>query len=117
MHVWKKGACFVDYNEVEKEKMKMTEKKEILDDVLRVVNGGTKQENEEMYQYISRKFPEFTYLPKEDAIAVALIDRMPIASVQVSNEYIDTENKFVLRDGRELNHSEMLEMLKKQYGE
>ena len=39
----------------------MADKKEILDEMLRVINGGTKEENEEMYQYISRKFPEFTF--------------------------------------------------------
>ena len=95
----------------------MADKKEILDEMLRVINGGTKEENEEMYQYISRKFPEFTYLPKEDAIAVALIDRMPVDSLQLSNEFIDKENWFVLRDGRVLTHSEMLKMLKEKYGD
>ena len=109
--------CFVHYSDGEKEKTRMADKKEILDEMLRVINGGTKEENEEMYQYISRKFPEFTYLPKEDAIASALIDRMPVDSLQLSNEFIDKENWFVLRDGRGLTHSEMLKMLKEKYGD
>ena len=42
---------------------------------------------------------------------------MPVDSLQLSNEFIDKENWFVLRDGRVLTHSEMLKMLKEKYGD
>ena len=99
------------------EEMIMEKKKEIADERIQFTNGGTEQELEEMYAYVKRKFPEFSDLPRDDAISMALFSSLPIDTIRLSTYNPSFKNQFVLRDGRELNHKQIMEMLKRQYGE
>ena len=97
----------------------MTEKKQIPNELLQFVNGGTEQELVEMYEYIHRKFPEFDNLPREDAIATALLVYLPMISrVQLSNfAPPETKNYFIMEDGTEIGVPAIMAMLKERYGD
>ena len=96
----------------------MNEKKQISNELLQFVNGGTEQELGEMYEYIHRKFPEFDNLPREDAIATALLVYLPINRAQLSNYAPpETKNYFIMEDGTEVGVPEVMVMLKERYGD
>ncbi|MBR4457277.1 MAG: hypothetical protein IKS32_13820 [Solobacterium sp.] len=95
----------------------MSGEKVILDQVMKFVNGGTEQETKEMYSYIHRKFPEFDNLPREDAIATALIVYLPIDKVLFNTINPEAENSFTTRDGRQIGHEQVMAMLREKYGD
>ena len=91
--------------------------KKIPDELIHFINGGTEQELAEMYAYVKRKFPEFSDLPRDDAIAMALFTSLPMDTLRLSTYDPSFKNQFTLRDGRELNHKEVMALLKKEYGD
>ena len=96
----------------------MTEKIKIPDELMRFITGGTEQELAEMYAYIHRKFPEFDNLPRDDAIATALIVYLPIGKAELSTYGPeDKENVFFTYDGRQIGTPEIMAMLREKYGD
>ncbi|MBE6129031.1 MAG: hypothetical protein E7185_07125 [Erysipelotrichaceae bacterium] len=96
----------------------MAEKIQIPNELMQFINGGTEQELAEMYAYIHRKFPEFDNLPREDAIATALIVYLPIGRTELSNYGPeDKKNVFFTYDGQELGTPEIMAMLREKYGD
>ena len=96
----------------------MTEKKQIPNELMRFINGGTEAELKEMYEYIHRKFPEFDNLPREDAIATAILVYMPIGRADLSNYGPEDKlNTFFTYDGQEIGTPEIMAMLREKYGD
>ena len=96
----------------------MEEQKMIPNELMQLISGGTEAELAELDEYVRRKFPEFNYLPREDAIATALIAYLHLSSAHLSNYAPpDHENVFILEDGRAVGNPEIMAMLKEKYGE
>ena len=91
--------------------------RKIPDVLMQFIDGGTEQENAEMYEYIQRKFPEFAGLPRDFAIGAALLSYLPVGHVELSQYDSSLKNKCVLKDGRAVGHAEMMAMLKEKYGD
>ena len=96
----------------------MEEKKRIPNELMQFISGGTEEELVELEKYVRRKFPEFDNLPREDAIATALLVYLPLQSAHLTNfAPPDRENVFILDDGRAVGNPEIMAMLKERYGE
>ena len=91
----------------------MAEKKMIPNELMQFISGGTEEELVELEKYVRRKFPEFNNLPREDAIATALIAYVHLSSTHLSNYAPpDHENVFILEDGTAVGNPEIMAMLK-----
>ena len=95
--------------------MKEINGRQINDAVLNYINGGTKEQNEELQEYARRHYPDYDKYDPKSAVAFFIMESYKLRASRMSDNP-DIENLYLI-DGQTVDHATMMSMLREIYGD
>lgn len=81
--------------------------------ILNYVNGGTKEENEEIREYAKRHYPLYDQFDPNSAVSFFILDSFRL----YASRFSDDKPNMYLVDGQTIDHPTMMAMLREVYGD